>query len=246
MRNIKIIIMKTKPLVSDQEVESYMDFNGLMKSYQAHQKAEVRNRWTKTIYWISGSVVVLTFLLFLYLNSLPSTSSIEPSDSVPVFREPNSSENKSLSDSLAVFEKPTESNFQKPDKSEKTTKQESKSSVKIQSEATTTTEPLPYVPASPKDGYEALYRYLNDAIAYPAESLKDSVQGVTTVSFIINPDGKVERISVEQSLGPAFDREAIRVIGQMPEWNPALLNGKPVPSKLSLPLTFQIKKIEQP
>jgi TonB family protein len=243
MRNIKLIIMKTKPLVTDQELESYMDFNGLMKSYQAHKKGKGFNHLTKKIYWILGSLVTVTLLLIIYFNSPTSTSLTDPPDSLPANRKSDPNEAIPSPDSLTVFEERTESTYQNPEQPEKSSKRESETSVKNQTKATTSSETVPYVPASPKEGYEALYKYLNDALTYPKENLKDSVQGITTISFIINPDGKVDRISVEHSLGPAFDREAIRVIEQMPEWNPAMMNGKPVPSKLSLPLTFQIKKL---
>jgi protein TonB len=82
-----------------------------------------------------------------------------------------------------------------------------------------------------------------DTLQYPEEGLKDSIQGVVTVSFIINEIGSPEKIQIENSLGEAFDRETIKMIEQMPRWNPATVNGKPIASRLAIPLTFQIKKI---
>ena len=97
--------------------------------------------------------------------------------------------------------------------------------------------------AEPADGYSALYAYFNSNLVYPSEALKDSIQGVETVSFVINTDGKPEKITIRQSLGEPFEKEARRLIENMPLWKPATLNGKAVPSQMSVPLTFQIQKV---
>ena len=76
--------------------------------------------------------------------------------------------------------------------------------------------------------------------------MKDSVQGIETVSFTIDQRGTPTLITITQSLGPLFDQEAIRVIREMPAWKPATLNGRPVASQLSVPLTFELKRIIKP
>jgi TonB family protein len=101
-----------------------------------------------------------------------------------------------------------------------------------------------YVPAEPIKGYPELYSYFSNNLLYPKEAMKDSVQGVLTVSFIINKNGKPEKIEVANSLGTLLDQEAIRLIREMPEWKPAVLNGKPIPSRISLPITFQLVKVK--
>jgi protein TonB len=99
-----------------------------------------------------------------------------------------------------------------------------------------------YVQAEPVDGYQQLYEYFNRHLTYPPAAIKDSVEGVQTVSFQINVEGKPEMIQVKQSLGVPFEIEAARLIENMPAWKPATLNGKPVASQVSLPLTFQLRR----
>jgi TonB family protein len=101
-----------------------------------------------------------------------------------------------------------------------------------------------YFQAEPLMGYSDLYEYFNANLVYPVEALKDSIQGVQTVSFVINTKGKPEQIEVIKSLGQPFEKECLRLIENMPEWKPATLNGKPVNSKISIPLTFQIQKLK--
>ena len=65
------------------------------------------------------------------------------------------------------------------------------------------------------------------------------------IDFVINVSGKPEQIQVQQSLEKACDTEAIRVIENMQPWLPASLNGKPVPARVSVPLTFQLLNRKQ-
>ena len=101
-----------------------------------------------------------------------------------------------------------------------------------------------YVQAEPVQGYALLYAYFNDHLVYPPSAVKDSVQGVETISFVVNAEGKAEKVEVKQSLGEAFDKEARRLVAGMPAWKPATLNGRPVPSSIALPITFQIQRIK--
>ena len=103
-----------------------------------------------------------------------------------------------------------------------------------------------YVQAEPLDGYTQLYAYFNERLTYPPQAVKDSVEGIETVSFIIDERGKPTQISITHSLGALFDSEAMRVIKEMPDWRPATLNGRPVASQLSVPLTFQLNRIKKP
>ena len=107
-------------------------------------------------------------------------------------------------------------------------------------------EQKPIIPkfteAEPIDGYPALYAYFNRELKYPQELAKDSVEGTVTVSFIINENGKPAAIKIITSLGEVFDKESIRIIENMPAWKPATINGSATATRLSIPLTFQIKK----
>jgi TonB family protein len=101
-----------------------------------------------------------------------------------------------------------------------------------------------YVQAEPREGYAHLYAYFNDNLRYPPQAIKDSIEGIETISFMIDKRGKATNFAITNSLGALFDQEAMRLIRNMPDWNPASLNGEPVASQLSVPLTFQLKRIK--
>ncbi len=98
-----------------------------------------------------------------------------------------------------------------------------------------------YKEAYPIVGMDSLYKYLDKTINYPKDvSISDSIQGTSIVQFTIDQKGKASEIKVENSLGEAFDRECVRLIKNMPPWEPAKINGKPTSSKMSVPLKFNI------
>ena len=52
------------------------------------------------------------------------------------------------------------------------------------------------------------------------------------IEFIIDTDGLPTNIKVLKGVNDEFDDELITVLEQMPAWQPALLNDKPVAKKM--------------
>lgn len=95
--------------------------------------------------------------------------------------------------------------------------------------------------AYPKDGFENLYKWFEKNIAYPEEHRKDAIEGHVKISFLVNKDSTISEIKVTQSLGVAFDQEAVRLVEEMPQWVPAKRNGFPFSVRLVLPIGFKIE-----
>lgn len=75
-------------------------------------------------------------------------------------------------------------------------------------------------------GLSALRTYVYSNLKYP-EELQDK-EGEVVVQWKINTKGQVEDVKVIRSTNSAFDAEVIKVIQQMPEWEPGKQRGKPV------------------
>ena len=58
------------------------------------------------------------------------------------------------------------------------------------------------------------------------------------IRFVVGKDGTLSAYAVDQSGGPLFDAEVIRVLKKMPKWTPGLQNGRPVAVYFNLPATF--------
>ncbi|MBO7437211.1 MAG: energy transducer TonB [Bacteroidaceae bacterium] len=89
-------------------------------------------------------------------------------------------------------------------------------------------------------GTAALLEYLRKNIKYPAICRENNIQGRVIVTFVVNKDGSIVDIEVAKSVNPSLDKEAIRVISQMPKWKPGSQRGKPVRVKYSVPVNFRL------
>lgn len=90
-------------------------------------------------------------------------------------------------------------------------------------------------------GMAAFMNEVAKSIRYPAQDQRANVQGQVIVSFAIDEKGELKDIKVLKPLSPTLDAEAVRVIELVaPKLVPALLDGKPYESILSIPVSFRI------
>lgn len=74
---------------------------------------------------------------------------------------------------------------------------------------------------------------------YPADLRQRKVEGVVTVLFVVDPDGRVIEPKVEGSTDPGFEGPALEAVRHW-KFEPAVRNGKKVPSKLRIPIRFSL------
>ena len=239
--------MKQWPDPSDEEIISYMDFDTLRKK-QLEFAARKRNRYT-ILKWLVPALMLLSLGAWYYGFNESKVEAPETFQKAEVQANqlPKPSETVAPVKDSTLLKVTEDVNMGKPIKHEivKPKYPEVKPTAVNTNviENTTSVESI-YIQAEPMEGYAALYTFLNVNLQYPRESVKDSTQGVQTISFIINVEGKPENIQFVESLGIPFEKESRRLIESMPLWKPAKLNGKPVASKLVLPITFQIQTVK--
>lgn len=90
-------------------------------------------------------------------------------------------------------------------------------------------------------GDAALMSYISKSIKYPSIAQENGIQGRVICTFVINRDGKVTNAEVIRSVDPSLDKEALRVINNMPAWKPGKQRGKPVRVKYTLPIVFRLQ-----
>lgn len=90
-------------------------------------------------------------------------------------------------------------------------------------------------------GNSALMEYLNSSIKYPVVAQENGVQGRVVISFVVERDGSITDVQVARSVDPSLDKEAMRVVRQMPKWNPGKQNGAAVRVKYNLPVAFRLQ-----
>ena len=92
-----------------------------------------------------------------------------------------------------------------------------------------------------KGGTEALLEYLRENLEYPERCKQEEIQGRVIVTFVIDKDGSIVEPEVVKSVDPDLDAEALRVVSQMPAWNPGKQAGKEVRVRYTVPVTFRLK-----
>ena len=89
-------------------------------------------------------------------------------------------------------------------------------------------------------GDDARLYFLRKNIRYPEQAIKNQIQGVVLLVFVIETDGSISNIEVNKKIGGGCDEESIRVTRLMPRWEPGKRNGKAVRVLVRMPIVFRI------
>ena len=90
-------------------------------------------------------------------------------------------------------------------------------------------------------GQGALTAWLNDNIKYPVVAAENGIQGKVIVQFVVGKNGSISNVKVLRSVDPSLDKEAVRVVSNMPNWTPGKQNGASVNVRFTLPVTFRLQ-----
>lgn len=198
-----------------------------------------------------GSVALVS-LMIAACNSSSSTDKIADTASTPAYTtpEPSNSAIDNLGDTAATAQNETAPAAGEKPKAAITTKKrkviieaepaaKSKKAEADKNGVYTYTDVAPAFPG----GQSAIENYINNHIEYPQTALDDNVEGRSGVSFVVNENGKVTDVhTVGAKIGSGLDEEAERVVASMPKWTPGTVKGKPVKTRMTLPIVFQIEE----
>ena len=93
-------------------------------------------------------------------------------------------------------------------------------------------------------GSDALKKYLSENLRYPEDAQKAGIQGNVTICFIVEEDGSISCLEIEKPLHPSLNEEALRIVKEMPRWEPGMKKGKPVSIRYHLPIMFKLKSYQ--
>lgn len=102
-------------------------------------------------------------------------------------------------------------------------------------EAIVQAESMPQFPG----GQTALIRFIYENIKYPSVALKQRIEGRVWCSFVVEADGLVSNVHLEESVYIFLDEEALRVLKMMPSWLPGKTKGENVRVKVYIPIVFK-------
>ncbi len=79
-------------------------------------------------------------------------------------------------------------------------------------------------------------------IKYPESARKAGEEGRVFVSYVVEKDGRISNVSVLRGFDKDCDAEAVRVIKNMPNWEPGQQRGKAVRVQYNMPIVFSLGK----
>ena len=91
-------------------------------------------------------------------------------------------------------------------------------------------------------GMKGCLDFIQTEMCYPEEAKKAGIQGRVILQFIIEKDGTPTQPRIVRSVHPLLDKEALRIIRQMPKWIPGKQDGKPQRVLYTIPVPFQLPK----
>ncbi len=91
-------------------------------------------------------------------------------------------------------------------------------------------------------GLSALHDYITSNTNYPKKAKKQNITGTVYVNFTIDKEGNVTDVYIDKNktVNSLLDKEAVRVVTDMPKWKPAEQRGMRVPVQMSVPVTFEL------
>ena len=103
-------------------------------------------------------------------------------------------------------------------------------------------EVLSYAEVMPEfpGGMPEMVKYLLENMIYPEEMKENGIEGRIFVQFVVTKTGSVEDITIARGID-GLNREAIRLVKQMPNWSPGKNNGKEVNVKMVIPIRFSLQ-----
>ena len=91
-------------------------------------------------------------------------------------------------------------------------------------------------PPAPKWGFRAIQENLK----YPEIARKAGIEGKVVLQLLISEEGKVLESKITESLGDnGCDKAAIEALRRI-EWKPAIKDGKPIETRISIPVIFKL------
>ena len=87
-------------------------------------------------------------------------------------------------------------------------------------------------------GIDALIKFINDNMQ--EETKTKGIVGRVVVQFTVEKDGSIKNAEVVRAVHPDLDKEALRIINQMPKWKPGELeDGTKVAVYFTVPVMFR-------
>ncbi|MGQ8337795.1 energy transducer TonB [Sunxiuqinia sp. A32] len=90
-------------------------------------------------------------------------------------------------------------------------------------------------------GELALRKFIANAIKYPVIAQENGIMGKVYVNFVVDKDGSVTNARIARGVDQSLDKEALRVVNNLPKWKPGKQRGKSVRVSYTVPISFVLQ-----
>ncbi len=90
-------------------------------------------------------------------------------------------------------------------------------------------------------GENALRQHIASAVKYPEIAQEKGIQGKVYVTFVVSKDGTIADCKIARGVDASLDKEALRVVNELPRWQPGKQRGKFVNVSYTIPINFQLQ-----
>lgn len=99
---------------------------------------------------------------------------------------------------------------------------------------------IPEIKPGFKGGMTAFYKYISREVKYPAHLVRQRVQGVAQIKFVIRSNGEISNVHLLNDVHADLGAEAIRVIKAAKGWQPGVQKGRAVNVYYVIPVSFAL------
>ena len=185
-------------------------------------------------------IKIITTFIAVAISTLLFFSSMKRIDDIKdKFDKPEQVENSVISDDSLAHASETEKTTPAVKSTTKTGKITAESSAPKKVFTRKVCDLVDEMPSFP-GGLEELHKWIDNNVQYPAVARENGIEGRVILKFIVEKDGSLRDSTVIRSVHPIVDREALRLVGQMPKWNPGKRAGIPVRVRYCLPIKFKL------
>jgi TonB family protein len=111
-------------------------------------------------------------------------------------------------------------------------------------------EEMPRFPGCTNTGDEDAYKSCSQRkmleniygnIRYPADARENGLEGTAIIRFLVDKDGSIIDAVALRGLCRSIENECLRIVNDMPTWDPGKQDGKTVKVQFNLPIKFKLQ-----
>ncbi len=90
-------------------------------------------------------------------------------------------------------------------------------------------------------GQEVLNKFIQHHMVYPEEAIEEEIEIKAKVILQLDQQGNVDGLRFPEQVAPIFKESILKMVGDMPNWIPAKVNGTPIHSSVNLLIEFELE-----